>query len=46
MTANPAHLLGGGTPSLFHTGHHWPAASDVRRYQERPKGQLNQSVIE
>ena len=31
MRPNPAHALDGGIPSLFHTGHRWPAASDEHR---------------
>lgn len=31
MTANPAHSLDGGISVLLRIGHHWAAASDVRR---------------
>lgn len=31
ITANPAHALDGGMPSLFHIERHWPAASDEDR---------------
>jgi hypothetical protein len=31
ISGQKAHALVGGIPSLFHFGHHWPAASDVVR---------------
>jgi hypothetical protein len=31
---NQAHALDGGIPPLLHTGRHWPAASDERRWAE------------
>jgi hypothetical protein len=30
--SNQAHSLDGGIPRLFQVAHHWPAASDERRY--------------
>ncbi len=33
-SANNAHAQDGGIPSVFHIGHHWPAASDVIRSAE------------
>jgi hypothetical protein len=35
ISGQQAHALDGGIPSLFHFGHHWPAASDVVRYATR-----------